>query len=250
MKTVIIKCNLFLEVNYMKKSFFTVIAAMVMSMACACAFAFNPGERTMHLLGQTLNSTKHPVHLVIEKTMDMKDIYKKEAYEALPEAGKKRTNRAIFDEANGIYAERSITLDGEGKVLADYTYFCKGGRWYYINFVDKTYDSIPEVYGVAKSFTDTMTGWFNMPPTMGNDPKTGMDFDRLSKETGGALYYFYEKDTNNWKGYGRNVNDMFNVIELSEVVDTEKAFATPPADFTRVPNAQMRNYSNRLFMKK
>ena len=56
----------------MKKSLFTVIAAMVMSMACACALAYNPGERTMHLLGQTLNSTKHPVHLVVEKTMEDK----------------------------------------------------------------------------------------------------------------------------------------------------------------------------------
>ncbi len=43
---------------------------------------------------------------------------------------------------------------------------------------------------------------------------------------------------------------MLKVVELSEVVDEEKAFATPPEDFKRVPNAQMRNYSNRLFMKR
>ena len=232
----------------MRKSLFTAISTLALSMACACALAYNPGERTMHLLGQTLNSTKHPVHLVLEKTMDMKDVYKKEAYDALPEAGKKRTNRAIFDEANGIYAERNTTLDGEGKVISDYTYFVKNRRWYFIDFVNKTYDDIPEVLGVSKSFTDMMTGWFNVQPMMGNDPNSGLDFDRLSKANGGLLYFFYEKDSDVWKGYGRNANDMFKVLELSDVVNKETAFATPPAEYSRVPNAQMRNYSNRLFM--
>lgn len=234
----------------MRKSLFTAIATLVMSMVCVCALAYNPGERTKHLLGHTLNSHKHPVHIVIEKTIDVKSLYKPEVYESLPEAAKKRTNRAIFDEANGIYAERSVTLDGEGKVVADYTYFCKGGRWYYINFLEKSYDSIPEVYGVAQSFTDTMTGWFNMTPVMGNDPKTGLDFDRLMKENGGSLYYFFDKDTDVWRGYGRSAADMFKVVEVSDVVDTETAFATPPEDYTRVPNAQMRNYSNKIFMNK
>lgn len=239
------------EVSFMIKSLLTFITTAILGMVCACALAFDPGERTMHLLGNTLNSHKHPVHIVVEKTIDMKNIYPKETYDALPEARKKSINRIIFDEANGIYAERSITLDGDRNVLFDSTYFCKDGLWYYIDFIDKTYDTIPEVYGASRSFRETMTGWFNMPPVMGNDPDTGLDYDLLTKESGGTYYYFFEKDTGIWKGYGPNVNDMLKVVEVSDVVDVEKAFATPTEEYVRVPNKQMRSFSNNsVFMKK
>ena len=58
----------------MKTSFRTLFLTFVFTMLCtAMAFAYNPGQRTIHLLGDTLNSDKHPVHLVVTQTIDMRE---------------------------------------------------------------------------------------------------------------------------------------------------------------------------------
>ena len=59
----------------MKTSLRTLFLTFVFTMLCtAMAFAYNPGQRTIHLLGETLNSDKHPVHLVVTQTIDMREV--------------------------------------------------------------------------------------------------------------------------------------------------------------------------------
>lgn len=77
----------------MKTSLRTLFLTFVFTMLCtAMAFAYNPGQRTIHLLGETLNSDKHPVHLVVTQTIDMREVLTAEAYAKLPAAQQKRTN--------------------------------------------------------------------------------------------------------------------------------------------------------------
>ena len=61
-----------------------------------------------------------------------------------------------------------------------------------------------------------------------------------------TLSFYYEKDTENWKGYKVSYMPPFEVVEVSAVVDTASAFALPPADFKQVADPAMRNYANRL----
>ena len=69
----------------MKTSLRTLFLTFVFTMLCtAMAFAYNPGQRTIHLLGNTLNSDKHPVHLVVTQTIDMREVLTAEAYAKLP----------------------------------------------------------------------------------------------------------------------------------------------------------------------
>ena len=76
----------------MKTSLRTLFLTFVFTMLCtAMAFAYNPGQRTIHLLGETLNSDKHPVHLVVTQTIDMREVLTPEAYAKLPTAQQKRT---------------------------------------------------------------------------------------------------------------------------------------------------------------
>lgn len=73
--------------------FKNLIFDLCFTMLCtAMAFAYNPGQRTIHLLGETLNSDKHPVHLVVTQTIDMREVLTAEAYAKLPAAQQKRTN--------------------------------------------------------------------------------------------------------------------------------------------------------------
>lgn len=112
----------------MKTSLRTLFLTFVFTMLCtAMAFAYNPGQRTIHLLGNTLNSDKHPVHLVVTQTIDMREVLTAEAYAKLPTAQQKRTNRTEYNEANGINAERITTTDGDGKVIKDTASFVKNG---------------------------------------------------------------------------------------------------------------------------
>lgn len=74
----------------MKKSVLLLILTFVFTMLCATtSLAYQPGQRTFQLLGQTLNSDKHPVHLVVTQTIDMSEVLTPEAYAKLPEAQKK-----------------------------------------------------------------------------------------------------------------------------------------------------------------
>lgn len=60
-----------------------VFTLMLFNAACVMAAEFGPGQRTIELLGGALNSDKHPVHLVVEQTIDMKEVLEPEAYAKL-----------------------------------------------------------------------------------------------------------------------------------------------------------------------
>ena len=229
----------------MKKSFFTFLFAVMLTLVSAVALAYNPGQRTIQLFGGTLNSDKHPVHLVVSQTIDLRDVLTSEAYNQLAPAKKRITNRTEYNEANGINAERITTTDGEGNITKDNVSFVKDGYWYSIDYLHKTYDRVPELPGMSIAFAETMINWFNNKPTMGNDANTGYDYDMMTKGIS-TLSFYYEKDTANWKGYKVSYMPPFEVVEVSNTVDTATAFALPPADFKQVADPAMRNYANRL----
>lgn len=230
----------------MKTSFRTLFLTFAFTMLCtAMAFAYNPGQRTIQLLGETLNSDKHPVHLVVTQTIDMREVLTPEAYAKLPVAQQKRTNRTEYNEANGINAERITTTDGDGKVIKDTVSFVKNGYWYTIDYLNKNYDKVPELPGMSMPFVETLISWFNVRPQSGNDVTTGYDYDKMTKGTN-SLNFYFEKDTANWKGYEVNYLPIFKVVEVSNTVDEATAFALPPADFKAVANPSMRAYANRL----
>lgn len=230
----------------MKTSLRTLFLTFVFTMLCtAMAFSYNPGQRTIHLLGETLNSDKHPVHLVVTQTIDMREVLTAEAYAKLPTAQQKRTNRTEYNEANGINAERITTTDGDGKVIKDTVSFVKNGYWYTIDYLNKNYDRVPELPGMSMPFAETLISWFNVRPQGGNDAVTGYDYDKMTKGTN-SLNFYYAKDTADWKGYEVSYLPIFKVLEVSNTVDEAAAFALPPADFKAVANPSMRAYANRL----
>ena len=65
-----------------------VFTLMLFNAACVMAAEFGPGQRTIELLGGALNSDKHPVHLVVEQTIDMKEVLEPDAYAKLTAAQK------------------------------------------------------------------------------------------------------------------------------------------------------------------
>ena len=230
----------------MRKSLLVLMLACIFTLINAvAALAYNPGQRTIQLLGSTLNSDKHPVHLVITQKIDMAEILTPEAYNKLTPAQKVRYSRTEYNEANGINAERNTKLDGEGKVISDTTSFIKDGYWYTIDYVNKTYDRLPELPGMSMPFAETLISWFGVRPEGGIDAVTGFDYDKMIKGSN-SLYFYYEKDTANWKGYKVSYLPIFKVEEVSNVVNVEAAFALPPADFKQKANEGMRNYANRL----
>lgn len=230
----------------MKTSFRTLFLTFAFTMLCtAMAFAYNPGQRTIQLLGENLNSDKHPVHLVVTQTIDMREVLTPEAYAKLPAAQQKRTNRTEYNEANGINAERITTTDADGKVIKDTVSFVKNGYWYTIDYLNKNYDRVPELPGMSMPFAEPLISWFNVRPQGGNDAVTGYDYDKMTKGTN-SLNFYFEKDTANWKGYEVSYLPIFKVLEVSNTVDEATAFALPPADFKAVANPSMRAYANRL----
>lgn len=225
---------------------------LVLTLACiftlinaVAALAYNPGQRTIQLLGSTLNSDRQPVHLVVTQKIDMAEILTPEAYNKLTQAQKVRYSRTEYNEANGINAERNTMTDGEGKVLSDTNTFIKGGYWYTVDYVNKTYDRLPELPGMSMPFAETLISWFSVKPEAGVDAVTGYEYDKMTKGSN-SLYFYYEKGTANWKGYEVSYLPMFQVEELSNNVNVEAAFALPPADFKQKPNEGMRNFANRL----
>lgn len=230
----------------MKKSLVVFMLACLVTMLCtAAAWAYNPGQRTFQLLGNTLNSDKHPVHLVVKQQIDMADVLTPEAYNNLSTAQRVRNIRTEYNEMNGVYAEHVTITDGDGKVVSDSNTFVKGGYWYTIDYANKTYDRLPELPGMSKAFAETLVSWFGSKPEGGNDKVTGYDYDKVIKGSN-ELYFYFEKDTANWKGYEVSYLPRFDVVECSNTVDAATAFALPPADFKQVPNQAMRNYANRL----
>lgn len=230
----------------MKKSFLVFIVTCLLTMLCsAAALAYNPGQRTFKLLGNTLNSDKHPVHLVVKQQIDMADVLTAEAYNNLPTAQRVRNIRTEYNEMNGIYAEHVTITDGDSKVISDSNTFVKGGYWYTVDYANKTYDRLPELPGMSKPFAETLVSWFAVRPEGGYDQVSGFDYDKVVKGSN-ELYFYFDKDTENWRGYEVSYLPRFDVVECSDVVDAQTAFALPPADFKQVPNQAMRNFANRL----
>ncbi len=254
----------------MKKVLTSILMVSLLSLLCtAVALAYEPGKRTVKLLGNTLNSDKHPVHLVLEQTLDKKGVLKDEVYNALPEAEKRVVNRAEYNEMNGIYAERNTSFDGEGKVIKDVIRFVKGGRYYMIDHKNKTCDNLPEIMGMSASYAETYKPFFihnpllaqqmraagktpiDTAPKMGFDEETGCDYDLLTTDGGVRIMLLFKKDTDEWVGIKRRGWPMQKAIEISDVVDPEVAFALPPADYKHAPDQLMRNYANRtVIMRK
>ncbi|MCD7974426.1 MAG: hypothetical protein LUF25_01250 [Phascolarctobacterium sp.] len=233
----------------MKKSLLIfIMTCLIACISSAVSAAFSPGQRTYRLLGDILNSDRHPVHLVVVQKLDMQEIMTEEAYSKLTDAQKVRINRTEYNEKNGINAERVTTTDAVGKVLRDQSSFVKGGYWYTIDYVNRTYDRLPELQGMSPAFAETLISWFVNRPVMGNDPATGYDYDMVTKGEG-TLYFYFEKDTDIWKGYKERTLPMFTVVECSNEVDADNAFALPPADFKQVANQNMRDFANAVFKK-
>lgn len=233
----------------MKKTLFLMLLTAMLTLMSTVAWAYNPGQRTFQLLGQTLNSDKHPVHLVVTQTIDMREVLTAEAYAKLEPAAQKRTNRTEYNEAKGINAERVTTTDGAGKVVKDSVSFVKGGYWYTIDYLNKTYDRIPELPGMSMPFAETLVSWFASRPEGGNDVATGYDYDKVTKGSN-SLFFYFEKDTDKWVGYEVSYLPKFHVLEVSNTVDVEKAFALPSADFKQVADPAMRNFANRLMQRR
>ena len=234
----------------MRKSLLIFMLTCLLTVICtAAAFAYNPGQRTFQLLGNTLNSDKHPVHLVVTQKIDMIEVLTPEAYAKLSPSQKVRNIRTEYNEMNGINAEHNTITDGEGKVISDTNTFVKGGYWYTIDYLNKTYDRVPELPGMSLPFAETLISWFANKPEAGNDVVTGYDYDKVTKGSS-ALFFYFEKGTDNWKGYEVSYLPRFDVAECSNVVNAETAFALPPADFKQAANQNMRNYANKLVQHK
>lgn len=248
----------------MKKLVSSLLLVSILTLVCtAVACAYEPGRRTVKLLGNTLNSDKHPVHIVLEQTLDKKGVLKEEAYNALPEAERRVVNRAEYNEYKGVYAERNTSYDGAGNVIKDVVRFVKGGRYYMIDHKNKTCDNLPEILGMSSSYAETFKPFFihnpllnqqrqaagktplDTAPKMGFDEETGCDYDLLTADNGFRLMILFEKDTDKFVGIKRRGWPMQKAIEISEEVNPEVAFALPPADYKHAPDQLMRGYANR-----
>lgn len=234
----------------MKKFLRIFMAMCVFSLMAAVASAYNPGQRTYHVLGNILNSDKHPVHLIVQQKIDMKDILAREGYDALSPADKVRLSRTEYNEADGIYAQRITVTNLDGKIISDTASFVKDGYWYTIDYVKKTYDRLPELPGMQhKPFAESLISWFAARPEAGMDELTGYDYDRMTKGTQ-QLYFYYGKDSEVWKGYKFTALPFFEVVEIGDVVDKAAAFALPPENFVQWANPFMRARANSLSGKK
>lgn len=239
----------------MKKTLPILVMTGLLTLASAVALAFEPGERTLNLLGVTLNSNKHPVHIVITQTMDLKSVYTEEAYNKLPEEQRKIVNRTEYNEDKGIYAERNVKTDGAGNVRRDMGYFSKGRHWYGIDYLNKTYDAIPRLLNESVSFAESLGPWFKEKIVSGVDSATGYDYDEMklvdpSNHNYKVLRFYYEAGTDKWVGYERPGTPLYKVEVYDEQVDPS-AFDTPSheAGYKKKANVFMRSHANASFAK-
>lgn len=229
----------------MNKRLIITMVFLLAVLSSAVCMAYSPGQRTFKLLGETLNSDKHAVHLVVEQKIDMADVLTAEAYANLANAQKVRYVRTEYNELNGINAEHVTITDGDGNVISDSNTFVKGGYWYTVDYAKKTYDRIPELPGMSLPFAETLVSWFAKKPESGNDPATGYDYDKVVKGDN-ELYFYFEKGTDKWTAYEVSYLPIFTVAECSDQVNADTAFALPPEDFKQVPNQTMRNFANKI----
>lgn len=221
--------------------------AGVMTMMASVAMAYDPGQRTFHVLGSMLNSDYHPVHLVVEQKIDKKGLVDPQKYKEMSPEERIVINRTEYNEIDGMISERNIKMDGAGKVTQDITRFIKEGRWYSVDRVYKTHDNIPAIRDGMRPFAENFVGWFGKTPEAGVDEAKGLDFDRVVLGVRTLTFYF-EKETLNWVGYEISGLPTFKVIELSQEVDVAKAFEWPTEGFKNYPDNVMRKTAERTFV--
>lgn len=234
----------------MRKSLTVLLLACVFTvLGAACAYAYAPGQRAMEVMSNVLNSRRHPLHLVVEQRVDVSELMNPDE---LAEQNPEQTERIIrteYNETRGIFQEHVTISDGDGTLLSDVVTFTRGGFWYKIDYLNKTYDRIPEVIGMSVSLSDNLAKWFVAPLSSGIDHDTGYDYDKVLRGED-ALVFFFERDTDIWKGYRISYLPYYRVVEVSEEVDLETAFALPPEDFTQKADSEMRSYGGRLMAER
>lgn len=231
----------------MKKKIASLFLAGVLTMMASVAMAYDPGQRTYHILGSILNSDYHPVHLVVEQRVNLKGMVDAAKYASMTEAERVIINRTEYNEVEGKLSERNIKMNGEGKITQDITRFIKDGKWYSIDRVGKTYDAIPVIRDGMRPFAENFVGWFSGKPEAGVQEESGLDFDRMVMGVR-TLTFFYEKDSLNWVGYEVSSLPPFKVVEVSDKVDESVAFALPDEEYKRYPDNVMRKTAERSFI--
>ena len=234
----------------MKKQFMVVGLSCLLSLAMtAVAWAYNPGQRTYNLVGNLLNSAKQPVHVELVQQVDKAKILKPEAYALLEDNEKRLTHIAIYNEVSeDLYGQRVLSKDGMGTVVKDMSFILRDGHFYIINNLEKTYDCLPFVPGLSKSFTQGLLPWFNEKPEAGVDEVLSADYDQFTLGKRSLKMYFH-KDTDQWLGYQVGNLALQQVRLYNQAVD-ESALALPTEEYKLVPNAAFRRQAERLLDKK
>ena len=228
------------------KKFVLPLAALMLSSMCYSANAFEIGERSTKVFNEYLDTAKQNLHLVVVQKIDMSEVLGQEAFQALKPHQRVRYNRYEYNEKGALSAERQTTYDGAGRVVKDVNSFATGGQWYSIDYVNKTYDRLPELPGMVRSIKDLFAPYFaDGMPEGGFDELTGYDFDRRYKADK-EIYFYFTKGTDNFKAYAISGTPRYNIMELSNQVDETRAFALPPENFKRQANEAMRSYAAKL----
>ncbi len=228
------------------KTFALGAATLVLSGLCLATHAFEIGERSAKLFNDVLDTSKHNLHLVVVQKIDMSEVLSPEAFQALKPYQRVRYNRYEYNETSALSAERQTTYDGAGRIVKDVNSFAKGGQWYSIDYVNKTYDRLPELPGMTRSIADQFSPYFaDGMPEGGFEEITGYDFDRRYKADK-EIYFYFTKGTDQFRAYTITGTPRYNILEISDQIDMEKAFALPPEDFKRQANEAMRSYAAKL----
>ena len=234
----------------MQKKFFIFGLACLLSLAfMTVTWAYNPGQRTYNLIGNILNSSKQPVHVEIEQRLDLAEILKPEAYSLLKENQRQKLTTYEYNELSADhYSQRVISRDAGGALLKDMNFVVRDGYFYAIDNIAHTYDRLPNIPGLSKSFTQGLVQWFNEKPEAGADELSEEDYDLFTLGKRSIKIYF-QSGTDKWLGYQIGMLAPHRVIAYNQQVD-EGALALPPEDYQLTANEAIRAQANRLTLKK
>lgn len=219
---------------------------LILSGLCLVVNAFEIGERSTKLFNNVLDTSKHNLHMIVVQKIDMSEVLSPEAFQALKPYQRVRYNRYEYNETSALSAERQTTFDGAGRIVKDVNSFAKGGQWYSIDYVNKTFDRLPELPGMTHSIADMFAPYFaDGMPEGGFDEMTGYDYDRRYKADK-EIYFYFAKDTDTFKAYTVTGSPRYNIVLIDDQIDMERAFGLPPEDFKRQANEAMRSYAAKL----
>jgi len=222
------------------------ITTLALCGLCLAANAFEIGERSTKLFNDILDTSKHNLHMIVVQKIDMSEVLSPEAFQALKPHQRVRYNRFEYNETSALSAERQTTFDGAGRIVKDVNSFAKGGQWYSIDYLNKTYDRLPELPGMTHSIADMFAPYFaDGMPEGGFDEMTGYDFDRRYKADK-EIYFYFDKGTDVFKAYSVTGAARYNIVSIDNQIDMEKAFGLPPENFKRQANEAMRSYAAKL----